>query len=66
MGDAKKPIKSVHLFDEDGRSVLEKRKLRRENAILLERVEQLERLLAGLIMRDKIIGFDDLVRPTRH
>lgn len=57
---------SVHHFDADGQTVLEKRELRRENAILQERVEQLERLIRRMITRDQILGLDDLTPPTRH
>jgi hypothetical protein len=58
----------IHHFDPDGVSVLERRELQRENAILRERVEKLERLVASLLLKEKLTGdfLGGLDLPTRH
>lgn len=58
--------KEIHCFDADGKSVLLRKQLERENAILKARVVQLERLLQAMKRKAEAIDETFPSCPTRH
>ena len=57
--------KTLHAFDADGKSALNRRELERENAILKARVEALEHQNRGLLLKIAAAGLLD-ERHTLH
>jgi len=57
--------KTLHAFDADGKSALNRRELERENAMLNARVESLEHQIRGLLLKIAAAGLLD-ERHTLH